>query len=129
MLKEVAMIVCLDIFLIGMSLVILKSMIQRKIRCTEKVIGEVTYLKYEDSGDDGTVCFPYFYYIYQGRRYDVKSNVSSNSLGVGDKVEIYIDPNDPEFFYVPKTNKTGIFMISIMLLLAIIFTSAYINKR
>lgn len=65
------------------------------------VTGEiVNYDSYESSNDDGgstTMFTPTFAYSFNGREYKYKSSTSSSAQDykIGDKVEILVDPNDP----------------------------------
>lgn len=65
------------------------------------VMGEiVNYDSYESSNDDGgttTMFTPTFAYSFHGREYKYKSTTSSSAQDykIGDKVEILVDPDDP----------------------------------
>ncbi|MCB0489208.1 MAG: DUF3592 domain-containing protein [Cyclobacteriaceae bacterium] len=65
------------------------------------VMGEVVnYDSYESSNDDGgttTMFTPTYAYSFNGREYKYKSTTSSSAqdYSIGDKVEILVDPDDP----------------------------------
>ena len=86
--------------------------------CTYKVIGTVSEIQRWDdthrksSDDEPTNTYaPVFVYEYQGNKYREEGNYYSPSTGftVGQSVDIYIDPLDPENVYIPsyKQKKSG----------------------
>ena len=75
-------------------------------RCTEKVTAVVidNELKMSDS-DNGTsyTYTPVFRYTYNNKEYTKKSNYSSSPavFEEGEETDLYLDPSDPEKYYVP----------------------------
>lgn len=70
-------------------------------RCTERVTAIVAENRRVNR--DKVTYRPVFEYSYQGRKYLTASNTSSNppAFEVGEKVELYLDPDDPAKIYVP----------------------------
>ena len=104
-----------------------------KSRCTETV--EATVVLEREAEIRSGHCYykyhfdkyPTFSYTYKGRKYTRKSNYYSITLdfNIGDKLELCIDPNNPERFYCPKEQKSrfnfDLISIGIGVFLMIIF--------
>ena len=86
--------------------------------CTSRVEGTVTAIQSWDEthrksrDDEPTNTYaPVFEYEYQGNKYKDEGNYFGPSAGfkVGESVDIYVDPNDPEHIYIPsyKQKKSG----------------------
>ena len=96
-----------------------------KKMCTYRVEGTVveiqswndTHRKSSDDEPKNTYA-PVFEYEYQGKKYKDEGNYFGPSAGfsVGESVEIYVDPNDPEHIYVPsyKQKKSGSGMLMVV---------------
>ena len=96
-----------------LSLVIIATMIggimffkydtNLKKKCTYKTTAIVSRI-IENSDPDGDTYAPVYSYEYNGKEYTAQSRVYSSRLKVrkGDKVEFYLDPNDPQTYYCPK---------------------------
>lgn len=52
---------------------------------------------------DGDAVHPVFEYEYEGRKYSVQSSYGSSppAYEVGERVQIFIDPDDPQRYYAP----------------------------
>ena len=74
-----------------------------KKQCIYKTTAIVSDIKKNSSSDSDTYA-PVYSYEYDDREYTAVSSVYSSSLNVrrGDKVEFYLDPDDPQTYYCPK---------------------------
>ncbi len=103
-------ILLLSVFIIvGIGLMTIPTIVKiiKKKKTSFKVMGKVIDL--EGAYEEGTKVFaPVYEFYFNGKTYRVKSNVITN-VGVpkiGEVLEIMIDPNNPEEFYVEEQNKT-----------------------
>ncbi|WP_295080698.1 DUF3592 domain-containing protein [Ruminococcus sp.] len=109
-----------------LSLVIIATMIggimffkydsKLKKQCTYKTTAIVSRIV-EDSDSDGTTYAPVYSYEYNGEEYTAQSRVYSSSLKVrkGDRVEFYLDPNDPQTYYCPKETSGRFFGVILLI--------------
>lgn len=100
------------VFLI-VSLVVNISFQKKKEKCTQGVeatIVDMNKMERTETGNDAPYIsyFPVYEYEYEGKIYRKGSNVGNNknSFEIGKKVQIYIDPENPEVIYedssIPK---------------------------
>lgn len=105
-----AAMITLIFFAVG-SLVLFMVNKDKKV-CTIPVDSTVTELAVSSSRGSkhgsGNTYAPVYEYDYEGEHYRVKSNNYSSPcpFEVGESVQIYIEPGDPEHIYSPK-DKTG----------------------
>ena len=76
-------------------------------RCTYKLTATVCENVRSSSSDSNSV-FPVFLYYYNGKSYKMESSSGSYppQFKVGEEVEMYIDPDSPEVFFVPADTTT-----------------------
>ena len=93
----------LTIGLLGGGILFSSRSSKVKKQCTYKTTAVVSDIK-ENSDSDGTTYAPVYTYSYNGDEHTVtRKYYSSNmKLNVGDEVEFYLDPNDPETYYCPS---------------------------
>ena len=94
------------VFILFPSIFILAGawgIINRK-KCTENVEAEVIGINSSCDSDGSVSRYPVFGYSFGENEYRCESSLSSSfcRLHVGERGELYIDPEDPEDFYCPK---------------------------
>jgi len=76
-------------------------------RCTYKLTATV-YENIRSSDKDSNAVYPVYVYYYKGKRYKVKSRSGSYppQFSVGEEVDMYINPDHPDDYYVPADTTT-----------------------
>ncbi|MBR4628238.1 MAG: DUF3592 domain-containing protein [Ruminococcus sp.] len=100
---------------VGMILGVVRK--NREKRCTYKLTATVCEnVRSRDS--DSKAVYPVYSYTYKGQQYRIRSSSGSYppQFSVGEKVEMYIDPDDPKVFFVPddKTTRTVSLVFTIL---------------
>lgn len=94
------------IFLLGLNMTV--DATGNKKKCTVHTECEIVKVSYEEferrPGEIDMVYVPVFRYSLNGADYNYKSDTvySVKSFEVGDKTEIYFDPDDPYNVYLPE---------------------------
>lgn len=104
---------------------------RNKKGCTENVTAVVTeQTKFDESSNDALSdsFAPVFSYEYNEISYKAESHVYSNepTYNIGDKVELLIDPNDPQRFYDPNQKKS-ISLYSVLLVFPVLYAAFVLN--
>ena len=94
------------IFMIGLKMT--SDAALKKKKCTVHTECEIVDISYEEferrEGKFDMVYVPIFRYSFKGVEYNIRSDnvYSTQSFEVGDKTEIYIDPDEPSNVYMPE---------------------------
>lgn len=116
--------VCIILFMvIGIFLIIggLYNALYLKLTCTEYVNGECVEVKTQYNSNHSETYCPVYSFSYNGQIYKVCNDIYTNSHcpAVGQRYELYINPNDPTKLYEPlRANGTGVYMIILGVLIA-----------
>lgn len=106
---------------------------KQKEQCTQSVQAEIVNFKYNEDG----LASPVYEYEYGGitRSFSNNSYSSHPAHGVGERVELLINPDAPQQAYVPDDNTIGsigkgfafmgFLMIGVAVLVAVIFFAAF----
>lgn len=133
-------IVILFIIAIGFSalIFIISNLIHKKICCTMPVDADVTNRIFRRAGQGvagGTQSYLSSYryqytFMYRGKKYQVEDEWASNmdKLHVGDKIKLYIKPDEPTVFYrkCPHRNIAGVTMGLVWLAIGILCLAVYV---
>ena len=130
-----AIIVCLVFIAVGLFVVSMGK--NDKKQCTEPVYATVSDFVKSTSGSKkkSTTYYPVYSFEYENRTYEVKSNVSSlktQKLSVGEKVKIYIDPNNPNHIYLSGDSSAsilGYIFVGMGGLVLVLLISDFINRK
>lgn len=132
-----AIIVCLIFIAVGLFVVSIGK--NDKKQCTEPVYATVSDIVISTSGskNKSTSYYPVYSFEYENRTYEVKSNVSSpktKKLRVGEKVKIYIDPDNPNHVYLAGDSSSSILGyvfagMGAIILVLVIKTSGFIKRK
>ena len=121
-------------FVVGCILCV--ERLSNKKMCTKRVHGEViSFNLYESHRQDeeSHAYAPVFRYYYDDHEYtqEGKAYTGKDNLYVGKKLDIYVDPNNPENIYVPdyKAEKKADIMLVIVGAIVIIVAFVYPRYR
>ena len=100
---EIVLILIPGIFILAGAWGIIKMILNRK-KCTEYVEAEVIGINVSRDSDGSVSRYHVFGYSFGGNDYRSESSLSSSfcRFHAGDRVELYVDPDNPEDFYCPK---------------------------
>lgn len=112
--KIILLIILTIVFFVGGILMAGHSSKAKK-QCTYKTTAIVSDIRENTDSDDTTTYAPVYNYTYNGDEHTVvRSYYSSNmKLRVGDEVEFYLDPNDPEKYYCPSEKGSKVFSFAL----------------
>lgn len=131
--SSILAVICISlVFILMGSFVIFKQVHQSKI-CTEKVdavIVENIRKKMGTGHRKRTKYQAVYSYVYEGREYEVKSKNSSNPAvhSEGDRVTIYVDPDNPTEIYDPK-DRSGMVICVVFIGIGILMPVREIRRR
>ncbi|MEE0264080.1 MAG: DUF3592 domain-containing protein, partial [Acutalibacteraceae bacterium] len=76
--------------------------IRKKPRCTQSVIAKIVDVKSRRSNNGGRTYFPTYKYSYRGKIYIIAAakNMSLTPPYVGKELEMFINPDNPEEYYI-----------------------------
>ena len=127
--SAVILIILTIVTLIG-GILFLKHDTKLKKQCIYKTTAIVSDIKADTSSDSNTYA-PVYSYEYDGREYTAVSRVYSSSLKVhkGDKVEFYLDPDDPQTYYCPKETSGKFFAVILFIVSGFCLIASVLTVR